>query len=81
MRFAIAECTGAYASLRALLRGQQTELARALQAGCSTPPWAAEAAVCVLFDVCAKALDEPPDRRGALRDPAICAIQQLLRAS
>jgi TetR/AcrR family transcriptional regulator, fatty acid biosynthesis regulator len=80
MRFAIAERTGAYPSLRASLRDQQAALARMLQATCSAPPWAAEAAASVLLDVCGKALDVPPERRDALREPAIAAIQRLMAA-
>jgi AcrR family transcriptional regulator len=88
MRFAVAERVGAHASLRALLRAEQAELARAISASSGTarddqapPPWAADAAAGVLFDFCGKALDEAPARRAALREPAIWAIQQLLAAS
>src|SRR4051812_16988400 len=77
LRFAIAERTGAYASLRGLLYAQQAELARALEAACSSPPWAADAAACVLLDVCARALDQPAARWPTLRAPAIAAIRQL----
>ncbi|HKP62731.1 MAG TPA: TetR family transcriptional regulator [Polyangiales bacterium] len=77
MRFVLAERVGAHANLRAALREQQAQLARALHLASGAPPWACDAAVCVLLDACGKALDDA----SSPRDAALRAIQQLLAAA
>jgi TetR/AcrR family transcriptional regulator, fatty acid biosynthesis regulator len=85
MRFMVAERAGAFEGFRALLRGELAVLAHSLHGACtsdgqgrsSLPAAAAEAAVSLLFDAAARALDEPPPRRAALREPLIWSMKQL----
>jgi TetR/AcrR family transcriptional regulator, fatty acid biosynthesis regulator len=88
IRFMVAERTGAFSGFRALLRGEHAALARSVHAAgtgvtldaSAPPPAAADAAVSLLFEASARALDEPPSRRAALIDPLVGAIRQLLAA-
>jgi AcrR family transcriptional regulator len=85
-RFLSAERAGASPELRADLQRQLSVLAQALSAAAATdatlpekpPAWAAEAAVVLLTDACARALDEQPEQRAALRDGCTWAIDRLL---
>jgi AcrR family transcriptional regulator len=88
MRFVIAERVGAFSGFRSLLRGEHAALARSLHTAVTgeslepmTPaPPAADAAVSLLLDACARALDEAPARWPALRDPLTTAMRHLLAA-
>lgn len=88
LRFMVAERVGAFGGFRSLLRAELLGLAHALNAAvtgavvdpAAPPPAAAEAAVILLFDGCAKALDDVPARQKLGRDNLIWAIQQLMAA-
>lgn len=88
MRFVVAERVGAFGGFRSLLRGEHTALAHSLHTAVtglalepsSPPPAAADAAVSLLFDACARALDEAPTRWPALQAPLIGAMRSLLAA-
>ncbi|HTU59104.1 MAG TPA: TetR family transcriptional regulator [Polyangiales bacterium] len=80
-RFFLAERAGASPQLRASLQGQLSVLAEALRAAAhSTTASAADAAVVLLVDACARALDETPEQRAALRGGCTWAISRLLAA-
>lgn len=80
LRFLVAERAGAFAGFRALLRAELLLLSGSLQAalGGELQPWAAEAAVALLFDGCARALDETELRLPTLRSSLIAALRQQL---
>jgi TetR/AcrR family transcriptional regulator, fatty acid biosynthesis regulator len=86
MLFTLAERHGASAAFREQLRAELALLARALHQAVSgekpdaksPPPFAAEAAVVLLFEGCGRALDEAPPRRGKAREPLIVALRRLL---
>jgi AcrR family transcriptional regulator len=88
LQFMVAERVGAFGGFRTLLRAESSALAHALHAAVTgtlldpstPPPAAAEAAVILLFDGCAKALDDVPARQKLGRDHLIWAIQQLMAA-
>lgn len=80
-RFVISERVGAFGGFRALLRAELAQLAQTLSSAWATPQPlplpAAEAAVAVLLDGAARALDEALPRRPALREGLIWSLQQL----
>lgn len=88
MRFLVAERVGAFAGFRALLRSELTALARALHTAHSgevldaatPPPFSAEAAISLLFDACARLLDQPVAERRALLEPLQQVMQNVLTA-
>jgi AcrR family transcriptional regulator len=83
IRFFVAERSGASASLRASLQHQLARLASELTAASAAetlPAAAADSAVVLLIDVCARALDETEEQRVALRESCVWAVERLLPA-
>lgn len=76
-RFMLSERVGAFAGFRALLRAELSELARTWSGAASLPLTAAEAALAVLLDGAARALDEAPARRASLREGLIASLAVL----
>lgn len=80
-RFMISERVGAFGGFRALLRAELGKLAHTLISAWSStralPLAAAEAAVVVLLDGAARALDEALPRQPALRESLIWSLQHL----
>lgn len=83
MRFIVAERSGASPALRASLQRQLSHLASALQATApdKLPAAAAESAVVLLIDGCARALDQKPEQQAAQREACEWAVGRLLSAS
>jgi TetR/AcrR family transcriptional regulator, fatty acid biosynthesis regulator len=88
MRFLVAERVGAFAGFRALLRSELAALAHALHTAHSggaldaatPPPFAAEAAISLLFDACGRMLDLPEAERPSLVEPLRQTMQTILSA-
>ena len=86
LRFIVAERSGSASGFRALLRAELALLSGSLHAARSADdpealqPWAADAAVAVLFDGCVRALDEAPTRLPTLRATLCAALERLLAA-
>ena len=84
LRFMVAERTGAASGFRALLRAELSLLSGSLQAALAgdepgrLQPWAADAAVALLFDGCVRALDAPATSLPSLRAALIAALERLL---
>jgi AcrR family transcriptional regulator len=86
MRFLVAERVGAFAGFRALLRTELGALAHALHTAhsgqtldaASPPPFAADAAVSLLFDACARMLDQSAAERRTLVEPLQQTLQNIL---
>jgi AcrR family transcriptional regulator len=80
-RFVISERVGAFGGFRSLLRAELSTLSRTLytewSSAAALPLAAADAALATLLDGAARALDEPPARRAALRDGLVWALHQL----
>lgn len=79
-RFIVAERAGSSQQLRESLQHQLSVLAEALAAAANLPSAAAGAAVVLLIDACACALDETPEQRAARRESCTWAIGRLLSA-
>jgi AcrR family transcriptional regulator len=83
-RFIVAERVGAFDTFRALLRAELSQLASQLQSVFTgkgaepVPPWAADAAVALLCDGCARALDEAKPGLPGLRLLVISALRRML---
>lgn len=73
-RFMLSERVGAFAGFRSLLRAELTALARTWSSAASLPLSAAEAALSVLLDGAARALDEASSRRALLREGLVSAL-------
>lgn len=77
MRFLVAEQVGSSPSLRASLQRQLASLAHELAPASA----AADAAIVLLIDASARALDEPEEQRAARRESCAWAIDHLLSAA